>query len=869
MPDPLRLIRLVRARVRALVHRDAVADEIQEELEFHLQMRTQEYRRNGDSEEEAARRARRRVGNLARLQDQGYDIRGGGFLETVVQDIRYGARQLSTHPGFTMLTTMTLALGIGLSTALFSVIDAAMLHPLPYPRPEDLVQILINSPQSNGRIARLSPSLVDVRAIRSSGHVLKDIGSWRPVFQPLIVDGPEPERVKGMEIDEGYLAVYGVRPIMGRGIEAGDTNETAAPVVLVGYDWWERRHGGSRDVVGALLRFDTGPVTIVGVLPPGFQPEMAIFRPLKLTGPMASLRGSGANVMARLHEGMGSEQAARDLTQVISRESGMGAGETVLVRSQLENTRASYQTTVRVLSGAVALILLIGCVNVAGLLLARGTVRLSEFAIRASIGAGRSRLVRQLLTETLMLSLAGGAVGVLLAQLALGTLVANIPMTLPADAPATLNIWVLAMSLALSVIVGLVFGLMPALRITRQGALELLQGGRAGSPLSRRYSSVLLAIEVSLAIVLLAGAALMLRSFGRMMSVDLGFDPNQIVTLEAQTIDSNPLAVSQYYQTLLERVRALPGVRAAGAIDQLPLGPSSKVTRATGAAKGGVAIRTILPGYFEAIGLPLKEGRLPTQTDALGAVPTAVIDEAAAKRLFPDGSPLGRQVTLAGRPQPLLVIGVVGNVRFWGPLMPSDPEVFQVLQPGNASTTTSPRALTVVVRPSGTERSVAAALYQVALDVGPRVLISPVRNGASWLQETVITPRRRTVLLSLLGSLGLLLTLVGIFGMTAYAVTRRTREIGVRIAMGATERDVVMKILTDTAKPLAVGIVVGLAGAALATRLIASFLFETTPTDPSALALATLTIGVAACLAAWIPARRALRIDPVSALRTE
>ena len=789
------------------------------------------------------------------------------MVETILRDIRYGIRQLWTQRGFAFVAVLTLALALGLSTALFSIFDAAILHPLPYPHPEQLVDVSVRSQQRSGRTVQLDPSIDDVRLMRASQGVFSAVAIWQN-GPAALVDSAQPERLEGYEIDEGYLGLYEVTPVIGRGIEPADTVVGAAPVVLLGYDYWQRRFGGSRDVLGQAIRFESSAATVVGVLPATFERSKAIWRPFVATPMLLTMRGSGKSVYGRLRPGVTVDQAAQQLTAALNGRPGARPGRSIALEPLLTRTIAKYRTTMNVLSGAVLLILLIACVNVSGLLLARGAVRSSELAIRVSIGASRARVVRQLLTESLLLALAGGAAGLLLAQWSLDTLVANVPVSLPSNVPVSLNLRVLGFGLALSLAVGLIFGLAPALRLSRARP-ELLHGRRFGSSLSRRNTSFLIGAEVALAVVLLAGAGLMLRSFDRMLAIDLGFQPQGIVTLETQTIDPAPAVVGQYYPALLDLIRARPGVAAAGAIDQLPLGGRSTVTSAQGEVADDVHVRQILPGYFEAMGLSLRSGRFPTEQDRASARRVTVINEEAAKRLFPGGSPIGRAVVLQAGTAGLEVIGVVADVRFWGPLRPTAAELYQLFGAGGDSGVRLPRTLTVVVRPAGDGRGLFADLRQAALSVGPRVLVGRVRSGDAWLDDGLVTPRQRTVLLTLLGALGLILALVGIFGMTAYTVARRRQEIGVRMAFGAQPRDVVAMMVKETARPVVIGIVLGLAGAGLATRLIRSFLFETTPTDPSTFMLVAIALGVAACLAAWIPTSRAARVDPVRALRAD
>lgn len=863
----MRFLSLFRARLHALLHRDGVAGEIREELEFHVRMRTEEYEHGGEARDAAERRARARLGNLAVIQDRGYDVRGGGVMETVLQDVRYAVRLLWKRPGFSLVAILTLALGVGLSTTLFSMIDAAMLHPLPYPHPEQLVEVRVEVPQRNGQISENDPSFDDARAMSALRGVFSQLAVWRGIFRPPIADGTNPERLDGYEISEDYLAMYGAAPIIGRGISEADTRVGAPPVLLLGYNYWQSRFAGQPGVLGQTMRFNDGQASIIGVLPASFHRGTPIWRPLQ-PPTYPSLRGNGTSTYGRLRPGLSVDQAQRALTGVLAQVPGARTGLRVTLHSLMANASAGAQTTVSILAGAVGVILLIACVNVAGLLLAHGATRLPELAIRASIGAGRLRLVRQLLTESLVLSLLGGLVGIVVSWWSLDALVANIPITMSSEAPASINVRVLACGVALSVVTSVLFGLAPAIRLSRGGVARGLARGarRTAAPLSKRGGQALIAAEVALAVILLAGAGLMIRSFERVLAVDLGFKPDTILTMEAVPIDTSAASLGQYYPTLLERVRTLPGVAAAGAINDLPLMGNSTHTTATAdnSVSASIQVRQILPGYFEAMGLPLRQGRWPAEADRTSGQPVMVINREAAQQLFATASPLGHTVEILKKTAE--VVGVIDDVRFNGPLRPSAAEAYQLFNPTSDE---RPRALVVVVRPSRDARGLLDQLRQAAQAVGPRVLVERVRNGEAWLDDQVVTPKRRTVLLGLLGGLGLLLAVVGVFGMTAYAVARRTQEIGVRMAFGAGSGDVVWAMVKDATLPVGLGIVVGLGAAALATRTISSFLFQTPPTDVSTFAGVAATLGVAACLAAWIPARRAAHVDPVKALRAD
>jgi predicted permease len=873
----MRVLRTALATCRALFRRDVVAGEIRDEMQFHLQMRAEEYERQGLARDEARRAASRRFGNLALMQDRGYDVRGGGVMETVLQDVRYGVRLLLRHRAFSTIAILTLAVGIGVSTGLFSVIDAALLRPLPYPHPEQLVTIIVRDASSRDpRGGGVVPSMTDIRAWRESGRVFAHVGAGRVTgFLPRIVDAGEPERLIVGDASEDFLEVYGVQPFIGRGIRIEDTREGAPLVALLGHAYWQSRFGAARDVAGRVIRIDGVPATIAGVLPAGFYRETAVWQPTRISSSRLNWRGSGTPVDGRLRPGVTLAQAERELTG-LTRGIAAGPGPDqpkdvrVELTSMYDDQTGGSRKTITTLAWAVGLILLIACVNVAGLLLARGAIREPELAIRASIGAGRARLVRQLLTESLILAFAGGLAGVILAWISLDALVAIIPLSLPSNSPAALNLTVLGFTAILSLVSAMVFGLAPALRIsrTRMRAQLAHAGHRHGSALSRRGGQLLIAAEVALAVVLLAGAGLMVRSFARLAAVDLGFDPDSILTMEVEPVDPAPGVRQQYYPALLSAIRTLPELAAAGAIDSLPLRDGYTVAFVKGGGQTNLVMKQMLPGYFEALGQPVKLGRLPTESDRTSAESVVLINEDAARRFFPDGSPVGRILeTIEARgPSPRRVIGVVGNVRQHGPEYDPRPEIYFLYgQPGSQRA----QPLRIVLRPRPSAVLSADRLRQIAQGVGPKVLVGRIRRGTDLLSETVVTPRHRTMLLSLLGGLGLILTIVGIFSMTAYAVARRTQEIGIRMAFGARPAHVVGTMVRDAAWPALLGLTVGMAAAFYATRVIASFLFETTSSDPATFAAVAVFTGVTALVAAWVPARRAARVDPVIALRTE
>lgn len=849
-----------------------VAKDVDEELASHLEMREEELIAQGIPAAEARWHAERRFGNIATIARECREIderwytqaRRARMWTDLRQDVSYGVRLLARAPGFAAIAIVTLALGIGGSTGIFSVIDSALLRPLPYPDPEQLVRISVEYRASNGRMGRYGPSVDDVEAWRAASDVVSHVTIWRDIFHPVIVDGPELERLEGFAISEDFLPLHGVRPMLGRGIVADDTRVGAPAVVMLGYSYWSSRFGGDASVVGRTLRIDNVPATIVGVAPAHFYPDTPIWKPYQAS--RTSNRGSGADVYARLRPGVTIEDARQRLVDVVrTRDLAEGrsqAAEGLHIVPLLEEERSGYLGTTKVLAGAVGAILLIACINVAGLLLARGATRQPELGVRASLGASRLRLVRQLLVESLVLAIIGGAAGVLLAWITLDALVASIPLMLPVNSPPTLNLRVLGFSAALALVTGLLFGLAPAWTLSRIDVTGTLArvGHRQGSALSRRSGQLLIAAEITLCIVLLAGAALMIRSFSRMLAVDVGFDPSRVVIMEAAPVDPSEEVPARYYPALVDALRGLPGIEAVGAVDNAPLAGGSSVggVFVDGQPTPMVHFRTFVPGYIEAIGFDVESGRIPSAAETRAELPAALVNEQAARLMFAEGPVLGRQFRMGK--STYQVAGVLSDVRHWGPLGKVDPEVYLPLG-------SSADRMVVVLRTPVDVAALAPQLRRIAQEIGPRVIVNRIRVASDWLGDKVKTPRQRTILLTVLGGLGFVLALVGIFGMTAYAVARRTHEIGIRMALGARGGQVVGEAVRDALWPVTAGIIAGLFGAALATRMIARFLFDTRPIEPVAFAVVAILVALAAAVAAWIPARRAARVDPVSALR--
>ena len=767
---------------------------------------------------------------------------------------------------------MTLALGMGASTAIFSVVDATMLRPLPYPDPERLVTIEVEVDDRGDRY-RPTPSMADMRNWQAADDIFTAVAGSGGAFRGRITDGASPERIRVNHFTEDYLPMHGVTPIHGRGLTRDDTNPGSPLVALLGYGYWQSRYGGRDDVIGESIRLDDESATIVGVLPAWFNATTPLTTPLRVPDRMFSSRGTGAvRVDARLRPGITIEQA-RERLQAQMSNAPMPPRDRrdarPFIKSRLESSTLPYRASVVVFAGAVGLILLIAAVNVAGLLLARGSARSSEFAVRASLGAGRGRLIRQLLTESLALAIPATALGLLLAWLSLGIIEANLPFTLPQNSPIAINRTVLLMTIALLVPTTLLFSMVPAFRLTHfQIDAVLARGSRQlASSFSRRGGQLLIAVEIAVAVVLVTGAGLMIRSFIRMSSIELGFTTDRLITMEVLPLERTAAAHKVFYDQLLQRLRTTPSIASAGLVDNFVLTGGYAMTGVTVDGNDvGITVFEASPGYLETIGAHVTEGRLPV-ADAEPASRSVVINESAARKLFPPGGAIGREVVRgSGR---FTISAVIGDLRHGGPLDQRGIGQLQMFFPLEPSDDDLNAPVMVAVRPAGRTSSMGAELRNIAQSIGPNVLVERVRFADDYFGDRVVTPRRRMVLLGLLGGLGLALALVGVFGMTAYAVTRRTAEIGVRMAFGASPAQVVRKVLSDSAVPIFIGTLLGIAGAMASARVVRSFLFETDPADPLTLAAVAIALATSGCVAALLPAMRAARVDPASTLRAE
>jgi len=788
-------------------------------------------------------------------------------MTQTLRDVKRALKLMRRERWFSILIVGTIALAIGASAVVLSVTDTVILRPLPYPDPDRLVRITVDVSQRNGQLVTVDPSVVDVDSWSSRAQSFARIALWQKT-RGITVFVPEPEKASATNVGEGYFDVYGVVPQIGRAITAADRGDTAPPVVLISHEYWQRRFGGNAAVIGQTLRVGDKQATIVGVIPATFFPSNALWLPLRANSLIAAVRGSGVLTVGRLRPKVRRESAAHELTSIaLSRGFSQQPQFQVRVRSLLEETSAEYGTTVVLLGVFVFLIILIACVNIAGLLIARGVSREAELAVRVSLGATRTRLVRQLLTEQLVLCALGALGGVIVAGLFLNAFVAMLPMTLPANTTLRLNPRVLAYLAVITTFTGLAFGLPPALTLSglRGAEMERLKRHRS-TPLSRRAAHLIIALEIGLTMMLMAAAGVMIRSFERLVHVDLGFDPTSFVAMDIAPV--GPVSTSEVYSRLLDALRPAPGVAAVGATDQLPLAgnSTSSSVRTSQAGDVPVKVRHIVPGYVEAVGMPLLSGRDIRDSDRFGdAISTVLVNAEAARRIFPDTIAIGQRLTYEGHN--VEVVGIVGDIRHRGPLRPVDPEVYLPLTPKDFVSTGL--GLTIVIRRDRRTPLSDQQLRSVAKAEGPLFVVERIRPGKQIYDELIARHRQRTALIAVMASVALIIAVVGVVSVTSYATAGRGKEIALRMAFGAARHQLLRAAMWDSVAPALIGIMAGLLSALLITRVLRSFLFETAPTDPLSFLTAAITMAIATSIAAWVPSRMAIEAEPAQLLRGE
>ncbi|HEX6315308.1 MAG TPA: ABC transporter permease [Gemmatimonadaceae bacterium] len=801
-------------------------------------------------------------------------------------DLHSALRSLRHAPGFALAVVLTLALGIGAVTAMFSVVDAALLRPLPYPEPKRLVAVFETMPGNDRR--QVAPAnLVDWR---NESRTLTALAAFA-VSRRTIGSGAVPERVLSSSVSGNIFTTLGARAALGRTFVDSDDSGAEHRLAVLSDGLWRRTFGAAQDIVGRAVRIDDEPFTIIGVMPSNFRfPERTDLWTLGTRG-VPELRGAGPEitsmrdvhyfrVIGRLRPGSNREAARREMSAIAARLAArypdtnrdLGVSIEGLQDALTGNTRA----TLLFLFGVVGLVLLLASTNVAGLTLARSGKRRREFAIRTAIGASRGQLVRQVLAESTLLSLLGGVLGVALAALAIGRLVAAAPIELPEVASVGIDVRVLVFALLVSAATGVAFGLLPALQASAASALGALRPGSRGATARPRLRGALVVGELAVSLTLLFGAGLLLKSFLGLMRVDPGFTPERVVTIDpalSRSAYSDPTRVLDYYRRVLERVSVLPGVEAAGAVSVLPASGQrmNRGVRIEGrpeparATDQTVEYQAATPGYFAAMGIPLKRGRAFEASDDGRAAPVAVINEEAARQYWPGIDPIGRRVGFGGPAAPTwrTIVGIIGDVRQLGLDQPALPEVFvPLLQDPD-------RDMSIVVRTSIDPASVSMALRRAVQEVDPSQPLMSPRLMTRQLAGSLARPRFFSALLGGFATAALLLATLGVYGVVATGAQARTREMGIRVALGAQRSEILGLVLSGGAKLAAAGIALGVAGAFLFARGVRGLLIGVEPVDPGVFVLTAALLSTAVLLASWLPARRAARADPMTALRAE
>lgn len=881
--------------LRQWFSRNKWEQEASEELRFHIEQQTSANIASGMTPEEARRQAALQLGAIEGVKEDCREQRRGFWLETLWTDVRYGLRMLRKDPGFTAVAVLTLALGIGVNTAIFSVVNGVLLNPLPFPQAEQLVTLSESKPN----FATGSISYPNFRDWQRNNHTFSSMAISRPISFSLTGTG-EAEQLRAELLSSDYFSLLGVKPVIGRMFAPGEDEVGAAPVALISAELWKRKFGSSPEVVGRTITLDGGSFTIVGVIPADFDLLLRGFRNSEVYVPIGQWknnfllnRGAGLAIhgIGRLKPGVTIEQARADMDEVTRNliaaypdvDKGIGAAVFPLKQDML----GEVQPLLLLLLGAVCFVLLIACVNVANLLLARSTARAREFAIRAALGAGSGRLIRQLLTESILLGIAGGGLGLLLAVWGTRIALQHLPVTLPRASGIGLDARVLIFTIAISVGVGIIFGLAPALKSLKPVLHDTLkESGRGGSGTRHRAQSIFVVVEMALALVLLVGAGLMIRTLGRLWSQDTGFNPRNVLTFNLSPppslMNANAETVRAFTRELDRRLAATPGVQAVSMTwAAVPMsGDDENVFWLEGQPKPASqnemnwAIKYVVePDYLKIMQTPLKRGRFFTQQDDERAPAVAVIDETLAKKYFGNGDPIGKRIHFQGDEGPTEIVGVAGHVNQWG--LASDAQNLQAqvylpcMQMPDSYATLTSYGTSAVVRFAGTAPGIIESIRSTSRQMNSEQVVYGEQTMEEIVSESISDRKFSMVLLGTFAALALLLSSVGIFGVISYLVGQRTHEIGIRIALGAQRIDVLRLVVGGGAQLALAGVAIGIVAALGLTRLMANQLFGVSPTDPltfAGVAVVLITVAIAAC---YIPARRAMRVDPMTALRYE
>jgi putative ABC transport system permease protein len=882
--------------LRRLTGREKQEQEMNEELRDHIERQVATNLAEGMSPEEAHRQAVLQLGALEGVKESCREQRRGFWLETLATDVRYGVRMMLRSPGFTIVAILTLAFGIGANSALFSVVNSVLLNPLLYPQPEQLVALDESKPNfDTGSI-----SFPNFRDWRDENRVFSSIAVFRSYSFSLTGLGGA-ERIQAQFISSDFFPLLGVNPVLGRSLAPGEEEVGAAPVALISAGFWKRKFGSSADVLGKSITLDGKTYYIVGVVPANFDLLVRTFRSSEVYVPMGQwtnnflldrAAGLGIHGVGRLKPGVTIEQARADMQRVTQNlaaaypDADKGIGASVLPLKDAMVSR--FRPALFVLLGAVGFVLLIACGNVANLLLVRSTGRAREFAIRAALGAGRGRIVRQLLTESVLLAVAGGSLGLLLAGWGTRAALGILPDALPRAGEIHVDARVLTFTLLISLLAGIFFGMVPALRIAQPNVRDRLQeGGRGASGARHRAQGVFVILETALALVLLAGAGLMIRSLKALWSVDPGFRPQNILTflvsLPPSMMKASPESIRAALRDLDARLGSAPGVRAislsAGANpmgwdDEILFWIAGQPKPANTADMNWTIDYLVEPDYLNAMGIPLVRGRFFTSLDNEHAPRVVVVDDVFAQRYFGNQDPIGKPIVVASIEKPAEIVGLVRHVKQWG-LDSDDTQSLRVqmylplMQMPDDFIDMAPSGTPVVLRYEGPTSAILDSLRRISAQMNSDQVISNVQTMEEIISDSLAARRFSMITLGAFAALALLLASVGIYGVVSYVAGQRTHEIGIRMALGAQRRDVLGLVLSQGTRLALAGVALGIAAGLGLTRLLASQLYGVSAYDPLTFAGVALLLVFVALAACYIPARHAMRVDPMTALRYE
>ena len=879
----------LRTRLRALLSKSEMERELDEELRYHIEQQTEQNIRLGMDPEEARYAASKAFGGVEQAKERSRDARGVRWIEDLWQDLRYGGRMLAKNPSFTLIAVLALTLGIGANTAIFSVVNAILLRPLAFKDPDQLVTVSHSNKKLNMISEISAPSFLDYRG---RGDVFESAAAAVSFGVSMNLTGMgEPEQIQARGVTASFFPTLGVAAALGRTFLPEEDRRGHDNVVILSYGLWQRRFGAASNILGRTLTLNGNVSTVIGVMPENFRlyRDDELWYPLALTpeqmGPNQR-RSEWLWMIARLKPGVSLDQAQAAMNAVAgqiiqkTRMYPSDGGWGIKIKPLQHEFVEEIKPALLILLGAVGFVLLIACANVANLLLARAAARRKEVAIRTALGASRPRLIRQLLTESMLLALAGGGLGLLLAVWGVELLIKLYENNIPRAQEVGADTHVLIFTLGLSVLTGLFFGLAPALQASKMELTQTLkEGGRGSSGAERaRFRNLLVISEIALALILCVGAGLLIKSFALMLDVNPGFRTQNLLTLQV-TLPDNKYSEDQkrvFYLQALEKVKALPGVQAAGAVSDLPLSGSAWSgtfgidgrSLAPGEQMPHADLRSVSHDYLQMMGIPLRTGRYFTDHDTPETLNVIIIDDTLARRYWPNEDPIGKRVAFNndsdGRSVWREIVGVVGAIKHKA----LDADSRGTLYFLHSQLPWRSR-MNLVARSASDPMSLVSAVRKAIQSVDKDQPIYKVKTMDEWVTESMAQKRFSMLLLGLFAMVALLLAAVGLYGVMSYAVTRRTHEIGVRIALGAQALDVLRLVVRQGMTLALIGASAGLGGALALTRLLKTLLFGVSATDPLTFTAVPALLAGVALLACWIPARRATTVDPMITLRSE